>query len=118
MPNNILTPLKQTTQNSVLTPNQQTTPNNVTTPIKPTTPNNVITPIKQTQNDFRSNENKKEETPTKNIPVKEPEPVKEKSSSLLGTTFDSKWDKFPTADEFRSLYGEEIWEQLQVATMN
>merc|ERR1712223_1505987 len=35
------------------------------------------------------------------------------SDKSLTAEFDSKWDRFPTSDEFRNLYGEEIWEQLQ-----
>jgi len=26
--------------------------------------------------------------------------------------FDSKWDHFPTSDEFKSIYGEAVWEQM------
>lgn len=38
---------------------------------------------------------------------------KEKKESLLGPDFDSKWDHFPTSQEFKSIYGDAIWEQLE-----
>lgn len=40
-------------------------------------------------------------------------PKEKDDKSLLGSEFDSKWDRFPTSQEFKSLYGEEIWDQLQ-----
>lgn len=64
------------------------------------------------------NESDKKDVPVKSEPdLERPKPesgaIKQKEESLLGPEFDSKWDRFPTSQEFKSIYGDAIWEQLQ-----
>lgn len=73
----------------------------------------VLEPVKTETESKDKTEEKKEEECLKSKQNKEPENTKENTNDLLGNDFDSKWDHFPTSQEFKSLYGDEIWEQLQ-----